>query len=175
MSDGAQEKIKQLDHEYALKAKHSHYEFKLTRHREWQVASFKAIIEFAHSSIRSLLLLNGGALIAILSLLANLMSKGSATVPTGQLIAGLRYSVFGYVLGLACAAAAAMVAYLSQSFFTAAADDAVDEAVRAKADMWAQRLRVAGVVTCIVGLAAFCAASIYSAIVITSGLAGQTL
>jgi hypothetical protein len=84
---------------------------------DWEVSSFKAVIDFALFSIRSLILVNGGAVVAILAFLGSIWggdNKGGATAVTHAIAEPLGY----FIGGLVCAMLTAMFSYLAQVSFT---------------------------------------------------------
>jgi hypothetical protein len=110
-------KREELEREYQLKREVATHESLLAKDREWVIASFKSIIDFAQSSIRTTLLLNGGALIALLALVGNLYSKNITREAVIQLSAHVFPAMQWFVGGLVCGACVAMGSYLAQTFF----------------------------------------------------------
>lgn len=90
------------------------------QHRaDWHLESFKAVVQFASTAIKTLLLVNGGAVIAMLALLGNLWTKESNGQVVAQRVAGLlQVPMSLFVAGLVAAAMTAAGAYLSQHFFS---------------------------------------------------------
>jgi len=68
----------------------------------------EAVIKFADLTVRSLLILNGGAALAVLSFAANKAGSNSA----------LAWSVWYFGVGAACSVATAALSYFGQSFFS---------------------------------------------------------
>ncbi|HVA11938.1 MAG TPA: hypothetical protein VNF99_01695 [Stellaceae bacterium] len=82
---------------------------------DWNIESFKALIQFALAAIRGVVLINGGAAIAVLAFLGNVWSKDEsirAAARTMQL--PLSFFLSGVAMGVTSAAAA----YMAQVFFT---------------------------------------------------------
>ena len=83
--------------------------------RQSDLISFLAVIDFANSAIKLLVLVNGGAVIAILTFLGNLVSKRDSDA-TAASASG--FAVSYLVVGLASAVAAAAAADVAQVCFT---------------------------------------------------------
>jgi hypothetical protein len=85
-----------------------------TQQREWKIRFFQEDAtdrlrfqqEFSISGFKTLILVNGGAVIGLLTYLGNLHDERTA--------AGLRLAFAGYVVGLACAVLAYLPAYYGQ-------------------------------------------------------------
>jgi hypothetical protein len=159
-----------LEHEYSLKDKQARLEFQLTRYRDWQIASFKALIEFAHLSVRALLLLNGGALIAILALFGHLVGRSGSIQALPVLASEIRWAIYLYIAGLVLGAGTGMLAYLSQTCFTHASDDTREKVQRDRFQRVGTALQVSGIISCAVGLLAFVIASVLAGNSITAAL-----
>lgn len=72
------------------------------------------IIEFAKQVIGSLLIFNGGAIVALLTLYGNLLAKASdASVTIPSLTTSITPFAIGVIAGLICA----ILAYFSQSLY----------------------------------------------------------
>ncbi len=77
----------------------------------WAVESTKATIQFAVEAIRAVILVNGGAAVAILAFLGNAASKSSSIqLDVVPISAALGHFAFGLAGGVACAA----FSYLAQ-------------------------------------------------------------
>jgi hypothetical protein len=73
--------------------------------------TYRGLVPLASGAMKTALLLNGGAAVALLALLGNLMATGQgAAAAVDQLKDGLLW----FVCGLACIGGASVVAYLSQ-------------------------------------------------------------
>lgn len=110
------------DHEARLTSENLAYSETLIRQREeWlhlprtQLLMFRAVIDFALITIRSLILVNGGAIIGILSFAGNLWGRsGNDAATTAVAIAP---ALTFFVVGLSCALLTAGCAYVSQACF----------------------------------------------------------
>ncbi len=80
--------------------------------RDWELESFKAIIAFANITIRSLLLINGGALVALLAFFGNTWKDSHSVIVLSI------PSMKAYLLGLVFAVLVSGVAYIAQHYFT---------------------------------------------------------
>ncbi|MFQ5673262.1 MAG: hypothetical protein ACE5G9_09215 [Nitrospinales bacterium] len=79
--------------------------------RDWMIASIKASVDLAGIAIKSALLINGGATVAILAFLGNFLSKDAQkTVVLNALASPLGY----FSLGVVTAAIGSGLAYCSQ-------------------------------------------------------------
>jgi len=95
--------------------------------REWRLRLFEArlgferdlltaVVGFATTAIRSLFLLNGGAVIAILAFYGDVLA-GGGSLPAGLRPAGLVAALAFFVAGLVAAFGCAAAAYLGQMAF----------------------------------------------------------
>lgn len=73
--------------------------------------TYRGLVPLAAGAIKTALLLNGGAAIALLALLGNFASAEKS--PLGS-IEQLKCALMWFVAGLACAGATSIVAYISQ-------------------------------------------------------------
>src|SRR4051812_48317463 len=90
------------------------YRSNLKHRSELQIGSFNAAIGYALAAIRGLLLINGGAVVALLSFLANVWSKDAAIRAVAH---ALKLPLQLFLMGLAAAVACPCAAYLSQGLF----------------------------------------------------------
>ncbi|MFM9850603.1 MAG: hypothetical protein ACKVP3_26175 [Hyphomicrobiaceae bacterium] len=74
------------------------------------VVSYEAVMKFSDITIRSLLILNGGAALAVLTFASNTAKTGSNTA--------LAAAVFYFGIGAALSVATSALSYLGQSCFT---------------------------------------------------------
>jgi hypothetical protein len=82
----------------------------------YELSMFRAVIDFGTMTLRSLILVNGGAIIGVLTFTANLWGRSSpAAKATAQ---GIAPALTWFVVGLALAVAAAGVSYIAQVLFT---------------------------------------------------------
>lgn len=127
------------------KARHQH-------DLDWTLESFKGVLQFSLAAIRGIILVNGGAAIAILAFLGNVWSKDPSThAAASSLVWPLRCFLGGIAAGLATAAAA----YVAQTAF---------------GRRWngiGVGFQIAGMLFALVGLVAFIAGSLGAADVFT--------
>jgi hypothetical protein len=118
---------------------------------QWKAArandliSFRAVIDFANSAIKLLVLVNGGAIIAILTFLGNLVVKRDFD---SAAIGASGFAITYFVVGLAAAVAAAAAAYLSQVCFT-------ELSMEKSKKSWGNFFRAAGLTAALVSLVCF--------------------
>jgi hypothetical protein len=82
--------------------------------------SWKATLDFGTLAIKSLIIANGGAVLALLTFLGSLLANKGPTMPEAAALIGT--SMRAFVVGVGAAVATAGVAYLSQAFFTKGID-----------------------------------------------------
>ena len=107
------------DHEHELRkweTKHKEYLEHLKHSNDLQVRSFEATINFAISAIKYLIIINGGAAIACVTLIGNAIRN--STESNANLVVELSQPIFYFLLGISFAVFAGMIAYLAQDFFT---------------------------------------------------------
>ncbi|MBM6825367.1 hypothetical protein [Veillonella magna] len=80
-------------------------------------ASMPLIDSFANTGIKVIMMLNGGAAIAILAFLGNIIITDYS-----KWIYGIVWALGGYAIGAACSAIVAFLAYVSQSEYNTAID-----------------------------------------------------
>lgn len=78
-----------------------------------RLESSKAVIQFALVAIRSLILVNGAAVVAVLTFLGNLWTKDSATARAAA--QGIGTAITSFVVGVGLGVFTAMLAYISQA------------------------------------------------------------
>ena len=121
----------------------------LEKIRAQNLASGLSLIEsFANTSIKAIMMLNGGAAIAMLAFLGNIISTDYI-----KWIYGIVWALGGYSIGVACSAIVAFLSYLSQSYY-----NSMDE----EDDKYANSIRVAAIIFAIVGVILFV---VYSVVV----------
>mgnify|MGYP001056535335 CR=1 FL=1 len=131
----------------------------IKRVADWQNESFKATIQFATMTIKTALLINGGAVIAMLALLGNLWSKDSNGQLAAQRIAAqLDRPLTCFIIGLFTAAVTSAGAYLAQHFFT-----------RDKNNIGIP-IQMTSIVICAVSIIAFATGSYYAVHAFRAGL-----
>lgn len=86
------------------------------RERESSQAMFRGVIVFAETTIKSLLLMNGGALIALLALLGALWTRNDAKATQIASVVGPSITLF--VIGTTAATATAAASYIAQVLFS---------------------------------------------------------
>lgn len=74
---------------------------------------FRSVIEAGQTALRSLILINGGAAVALLAFLGNVLSK-EAPKGVQYSVAGLKLAMLTFVLGVGSAGAATAFRYLTQ-------------------------------------------------------------
>ena len=79
---------------------------------QWQLENLRGAIKLAEFTIQSLLLINGGAAIGVLSLVGNVLAGKPSTTSIG--VHTLTDTMFNFGLGVACALGAAIFAYIAQ-------------------------------------------------------------
>lgn len=104
-------------------ARMEHFRAKLTnwiedhkRHHEWNVEMFRSVIQSGLGALRTCLLINGGAAVALLAFAGHIAGSEVAGVP----MAAVAKAMGGYVAGVVAGGLASGVTYLAQWFF---ADD----------------------------------------------------
>ena len=88
----------------------------LKHSNDLQVRSFEATINFAISAIKYLIIINGGAAIACVTLIGNAIRN--STESNVNLVVELSQPITYFFLGVSSAVFAGMIAYLAQYFFT---------------------------------------------------------
>jgi hypothetical protein len=84
---------------------------------EWLQSSFRALIDFSVVAIRSLILINGGAVVAILAFLSNVW-KADGQAGGLSIAKAITGPLAYFIGGLVAAIATSMFAYLAQMLFT---------------------------------------------------------
>ncbi len=111
---------------------HWRAQFEVTRQSD------NAAVDIGLTALRTALLVNAGAVVALLAFVGQLWGK------EGQRLAGVLDAILPFVGGLSAAALAAGVAYFYQSFVTAGAQRAQEEISRGAKDLrpqvWIPRL-----------------------------------
>lgn len=97
----------------AYKAKLSALAFSLQQDHEKDLEMLRATIATGQSALKSALLINGGAAVAVLAFIGNVWSNSRA----GSLLPSLSYGLSLFVWGVMSAACAAGATYLSQAGF----------------------------------------------------------
>ena len=92
------------------------WEKEMEGHLHAHLHSFSAVIDFVTLSIKSLLLFNGGAIIALLTFYGNVLSKSD----TAKLISAhnLSNAIGFYIIGVGAGLLCSMSAYFTQVLFT---------------------------------------------------------
>ncbi|MPZ59025.1 MAG: hypothetical protein GEU91_21565 [Rhizobiales bacterium] len=102
---------------------------------DWQQFNIREGIEFARQGLRTLILINGGAAVALLAFLSRSNEGGF------DINAGLRWSLVTFALGTLTATGAYLAAYLSQLYF---AEQNVTGAHLSRAHGWARGRHLIG-------------------------------
>ena len=86
------------------------------------VEMFKAVLDAGLNALKSAIIINGGAAIALLAFLGNLLEK---TPPVGKTfpISDLAHSLLVFLVGAGCAGTASGIRYLGQASYAAAQND----------------------------------------------------
>lgn len=107
---GASQEYRKREHEGML----AHY----TAKNQLNIEMIKAVLEAGKSALHSLLIINGGAVIALLGVLSNLAGK-----PNGVLLAKyLALPLIQFGVGVLCGALGFAFRYLSQACYTESED-----------------------------------------------------
>ncbi|WP_060807497.1 hypothetical protein [Veillonella atypica] len=119
----------------------------LEKIRAQNLASGLSLVEsFANITIKAIMMLNGGAAIAILAFLGNIISTDYS-----KWIYGIVWALGGYSIGAACSAIVAFLSYLSQSHYNSMTDET---------DKSADNIRCWAIVFAIIGVGLFVFSSI---------------
>ncbi len=103
---------------------------------EGQLVSFQGVISFATLSIKSLLLFNGGAILALLTFYGNVLTHPDSTLIDASMLGqSVKSFVIGVIAGLVCS----MSAYITQATYLEVEDEQ-------KGKLWANWLRLLAVV-----------------------------
>lgn len=93
------------------------HESNLAQHRaihESDLEMFRSVIEAGRTALSSCILINGGATVALLAYLGNLLAKNPTVVAPRPLV----YALVGFAVAVLCATVASGVRYLSQASFS---------------------------------------------------------
>jgi len=82
----------------------------------WNLESFKQVIALGQSTLKSIMLINGGAAVALLAFLGNLLGKSSSAVGLLPFAGSMRI----FVVGVFLSAVAYALTYFSQLFYNGA-------------------------------------------------------
>jgi hypothetical protein len=108
----------------------------------------RAVIEFSSMTIRSLILVNGGAAIGILTFLGNLWNKDAPIAKASAIAIGP--GLAGFIVGLSCALLTSGFAYLTQVAFSELSREGNNPARK-----WGNRLRVVAIIMALCSLVSF--------------------
>jgi hypothetical protein len=109
----------------------------------------RAVFDFAAITIRSLILINGGATIGILTFLGNLWNKDAAIARLGARAFG--YGISGFVVGLCFALLTAGLSYITQALFS----ELPREGINSPAKKWGNRVRILAIIAAVLSLVGF--------------------
>lgn len=146
---GASQEFRRREHEGML----AHYAAK----NQHTIEMVKAVLEAGKSALHSLLLINGGAVVALLGVMSNLAGK-----PGGILLAKyLALPLLEFGIGVLCGALGFAFRYFSQAFYTISKSD------KDKFENWGDRFRYLAILAAIAGyiLFGFAIANAYNAVV----------
>jgi hypothetical protein len=116
------------------------YRAKLDTETNQRRPMFEAVIRFAEMSVRSLLILNGGAALALLTFATSAALRGGTL--------GFKTALLAFGAGAALSVVTAAFSYLAQSYY--AVSEGQDQAHKL-----GQIFRHAGMICAVLGLAAF--------------------
>lgn len=102
------------DYEHELRKKE--YLESLKYNYDAQIKSFEATIQFAVSAIKSLIIINGGAAIACVTIIGSAIRN--PTDANSIIVINFSGPITYFLLGVSFAVLAGMIAYLAQYFFT---------------------------------------------------------
>jgi hypothetical protein len=126
--------------------------------RENERASFRATIEFALLVIRSLVLVNGGAAIGVITYLGHLWSKTPESALASAMV--VQHGLYAFVAGLALALLTAGCSYIAQALYSELdRHGGKTSPAASKGNRW----RYAGVACAALSLGAFIAGAYLSA------------
>lgn len=98
-----------------IDAHYAHWKLGVERETATHLTMFKAIVDFALAAIRGLIIVNGGAIIALLALLGHLWDQDAASAQA--VIRAIRPALYCFVAGTGGGVLTAALAYLSQVLF----------------------------------------------------------
>lgn len=81
--------------------------------QNWRLESFKQVIALGQSTLKSMMLINGGAAVALLAFLGNLVTRSSSFANVASFAASMRM----FVIGVFLASVAYATTYFSQMFY----------------------------------------------------------
>jgi hypothetical protein len=79
------------------------------------IEMFKSVIEAGLTAIKSVMLVNGGAAVALLAFLGNISARQDR--PDADLVGGMSLAMLTFFGGAGCAVAATLTRYLAQAFY----------------------------------------------------------
>ena len=79
----------------------------------WRLEGFRQVIALGQSTLKSMMLINGGAAVALLAFLGNLVTRSSALANVATFAASMRM----FVIGVFLASVAYATTYFSQMFY----------------------------------------------------------
>jgi len=132
-------------HKAALQEDVESYKDSLRLRTDFKVASFNATIGFAQAAIRGLVLINGGAAVALLTFLTRVWAPDDQASIQAARIAN--EALFWFVLGTASAVSCAGISYVAQTVFSRSVQ---------KTDRWVGiPLQITGILLAVISLVAF--------------------
>lgn len=102
--------------ETSLAAFHAEHNAKIEEYKADQLHDtemFRSVINFAGSALKSAMLINGGAAVALMAFIGNIWTKVTAVAA----VTSLTNSVFYFAFGVLAAALATMMSYFTQYFY----------------------------------------------------------
>jgi len=112
---------------------------------QFSVEMLKAVLEAGKSALQALLVINGGAAVALLGVMSNLAGKGGVS----RLATLLALPMLEFGLGVLLGAVGFAFRYLSQACYAEMADQ------KSSVTKWGDRLRYAAVATALAGYVLF--------------------
>lgn len=98
-----------------LSRQHETYLAEFASNTQWGTELFKAVLESGKSALHALIIINGGAVIALMGIMSNLVGK-----PKGiELASFLSQPLLFFGLGVLCGGLGFAFRYFSQAFYTA--------------------------------------------------------
>lgn len=116
------------------------YEVKAPIEAQFQVEMLKATLEAGQTAVKSLTLINGGAVISILALVGNIATKDASNVSIK--ISELYFPLMAYVSGVGLAGFASAARYFSQDLYN-------------KSDAWGNGFKYFAIGSGLLSLSAF--------------------
>lgn len=134
---GASQEFRKREHEGML----AHHAAK----NQHSLEMFKAVLEAGKSALHALLIVNGGAVVALLGVMSNLVGKPNGSVLANYLALPLLQFGIGVLLG----AVGFAFRYLSQACYAASND------VKSQQELWGSIFKFSAILTAFIGYVLF--------------------